>query len=116
MFAYRGWRRQWQDRKCGGALVWQLNDCWPVTSWAIVDYFLRKKPAYYAMYRVLAPIAVGVRRAHHDWSVCHARPAKKLAWDLFWAKEMNVCFKNLALKSLCLIWRLPQRMMASLRG
>lgn len=85
MFAYRGWRRQWgQKRKCGGALVWQLNDCWPVTSWAIVDYFLRKKPAYYSMMRSLTPLAVGVRRQHHDWSVCHARPAKKLTWEA-WA-------------------------------
>ena len=77
MFGYRGWRRQWgQKRHCGGALLWQLNDCWPVTSWSIVDYFLRKKPAYYAVRRVLAPIAVAVKRAHHDWSVVHARPAK----------------------------------------
>ena len=84
MFAYRGWRRQWgQARKCGGALVWQLNDCWPVTSWAIIDLFLRKKPAYYAMSRVLRPIAVGVRQKHHDWSVCHARPAKTLPWELW---------------------------------
>ena len=76
MFGYRGWRQRWgQKRLCGGALVWQLNDCWPVTSWAIVDYFLRKKPAYYAMRRVLAPVAVAVKRAHHDWSVVHARPA-----------------------------------------
>jgi beta-mannosidase len=74
MFGYRGWRRQWgQERFCGGALVWQLNDCWPVTSWSIVDYFQRKKPAYYAMRRVLAPIAVAVKRAHFDWSVVHAR-------------------------------------------
>lgn len=85
MFAYRGWRQQFGDeRKCGGALCWQLNDCWPVTSWAIVDYFLRKKPAYYAMARTLAPVAVGVRRVHADWSVVHARPAKSLDWEL-WA-------------------------------
>jgi beta-mannosidase len=85
MFGYRGWRRQWgDDRKCGGALVWQLDDCWPVTSWAIVDYYLRRKPAYYAMARVLAPIAIGVRRQHHDWSVTHAREPKKQAWEL-WA-------------------------------
>ncbi|KAI5272131.1 putative beta-mannosidase [Aureobasidium subglaciale] len=77
MYGYRGWRQQWgKKRLCGGALVWQLNDCWPVTSWAIIDYFQRKKPAYYAMRRVLAPIAVAVKRAHHDWSVVHARPAK----------------------------------------
>jgi beta-mannosidase len=30
-----------------GALIWQLNDCWPVTSWAIIDSNLLPKPAYY---------------------------------------------------------------------
>lgn len=46
MFGYRGWRKQWgEGRHCGGALVWQLNDCWPTTSWAIVDYYMRRKPA-----------------------------------------------------------------------
>lgn len=24
----------------GGVIVWQLNDCWPVISWAIADYFV----------------------------------------------------------------------------
>ena len=33
------------------------------------------------MQRCLTPVAVGVRRQHHDWSVCHARPAKKLTWE-----------------------------------
>jgi len=85
MFGYRGWRQQYgKARHCGGALVWQLNDCWPTTSWAIVDYFLRQKPSYYAMARVLAPVAVGVRREHHDWSVTHARPAKTSKFEL-WA-------------------------------
>ncbi|KAF1927066.1 glycoside hydrolase family 2 protein [Didymella exigua CBS 183.55] len=84
MFGYRGWRRQWgQERFCGGALVWQLNDCWPVTSWSIVDYFQRKKPAYYAMRRVLAPIAVAVKRAHFDWSVVHARVPPKSDFELW---------------------------------
>ncbi|KAI9753775.1 MAG: Leucine aminopeptidase 1 [Chaenotheca gracillima] len=91
MFGYRGWRKRWgQERFCGGALVWQLNDCWPVTSWAIVDYFLRKKPAYYALARVLAPIAVGVQRAHHDWSVVHARPAKTSDWEMWVVSSKTV--------------------------
>ncbi|KAJ5778752.1 Glycoside hydrolase family 2 immunoglobulin-like beta-sandwich [Penicillium odoratum] len=84
MFGYRGWRRQWGDeRHCGGALLWQLNDCWPTISWAIVDYFLRPKPAYYAVKRVLNPIAVGVRREHHDWSVVHAQPALSSQYELW---------------------------------
>ncbi|KAH0141825.1 putative beta-mannosidase, partial [Aureobasidium melanogenum] len=36
---------------------------------------------YYAMRRVLAPIAIAVKRAHHDWSVVHARPAKTSSYE-----------------------------------
>ncbi|PWY77030.1 beta-mannosidase [Aspergillus heteromorphus CBS 117.55] len=84
MFGYRGWRRQWGDeRHCGGALLWQLNDCWPTISWAIVDYFLRPKPAFYAVARVLKQVAIGVRREHHDWSVTHAQPPKTSKYELW---------------------------------
>ncbi|KAK6351054.1 hypothetical protein TWF718_004228 [Orbilia javanica] len=81
-YGYRGWRRQWGDsRRCGGALVWQLNDCWPGISWAIVDYYLRKKPAYYTIARALRPLGVGIQREHWDWSVTHARPLPKTKWE-----------------------------------
>jgi beta-mannosidase len=30
-----------------GSLYWQLNDVWPVTSWATVDYFGTYKAAHY---------------------------------------------------------------------
>ncbi|HTF08336.1 MAG TPA: glycoside hydrolase family 2 protein, partial [Asanoa sp.] len=35
--------------RCSGTIVWQLNDCWPVTSWAAVDGQGRKKPMWYAL-------------------------------------------------------------------
>ena len=31
-----------------GTLYWQLNDCWPVTSWAAVDGYGRKKLLWHA--------------------------------------------------------------------
>ncbi|HET8642500.1 MAG TPA: glycoside hydrolase family 2 protein, partial [Pseudonocardiaceae bacterium] len=34
---------------CMGSVVWQLNDCWPVTSWSAVDGDGRRKPMWYAM-------------------------------------------------------------------
>jgi beta-mannosidase len=34
---------------CVGAIVWQLNDCWPVVSWAAVDGAGRRKPLWYAL-------------------------------------------------------------------
>lgn len=66
--AYKTWRRDWADRRCGGVLVWQLNDCWPTVSWAVVDYYLIRKPAFYAISRALRPLDVGVVRTVHDWT------------------------------------------------
>jgi beta-mannosidase len=40
---------------CMGTIMWQLNDCWPVTSWAAVDGDGRKKPLWYALRRSFAP-------------------------------------------------------------
>ncbi|KAK0482107.1 glycoside hydrolase family 2 protein [Armillaria luteobubalina] len=67
--AYRLWRRNWRGKGreyTAGALVWQLNDCWPTTSWAIVDYFLRPKPAYFAVARELRSYTVGVTRKEKE--------------------------------------------------
>ncbi len=62
--AYQDFRRRWQKpgaRAVGGALVWQLNDCWPVTSWALIDSSGTVKPAWHAVRRALAPLAIAVR-------------------------------------------------------
>jgi len=32
-----------------GAIVWQLNDCWPVISWAAVDSHGHRKPLWHAL-------------------------------------------------------------------
>lgn len=45
--------RSWSPR-CMGAVVWQLNDCWPVTSWAAVDGDGRAKPLLHALRRAYA--------------------------------------------------------------
>ncbi|WMJ87463.1 beta-mannosidase [Anaerocolumna sp. MB42-C2] len=43
------WRRNWG--RCMGAIYWQLNDCWPVASWASVDYYGRWKALHYGAKR-----------------------------------------------------------------
>ncbi|OAA47912.1 beta-mannosidase [Metarhizium rileyi] len=66
--AYRLWKREWRGpgrEYCAGALVWQMNDCWPVTSWAICDYYMRPKHAYYTVKREMAPISIGMTRREH---------------------------------------------------
>lgn len=32
-----------------GTLLWQLNDCWPITSWSITDYSRQPKASWYAV-------------------------------------------------------------------
>jgi beta-mannosidase len=43
------------------AIFWMYNDCWPtVRSWTIVDYYLRRTPAFYPVKRAFAPLAVAL--------------------------------------------------------
>ncbi|WP_428935599.1 glycoside hydrolase family 2 protein [Streptomyces sp. ACT015] len=46
------WRSHWPA--CAGTVVWQLNDCWPVTSWAAIDGDGREKPLYHELRRLYA--------------------------------------------------------------
>ncbi|WP_406161171.1 glycosyl hydrolase 2 galactose-binding domain-containing protein [Streptomyces canus] len=46
------WRSHWPV--CAGTVVWQLNDCWPVTSWAAIDGDGREKPLYHELRRLYA--------------------------------------------------------------
>ena len=44
--------------RCMGALYWQLNDCWPVASWASVDGYGRYKALHYEAKRFFEPIHI----------------------------------------------------------
>ncbi len=54
------WFRSLQPHNMG-AIVWQLNDCWPVVSWAAIDGYGRKKPLWYALRGAYAPRLVTVQ-------------------------------------------------------
>jgi beta-mannosidase len=47
---------------CMGAVVWQLNDCWPVTSWAAIDGAGRPKPLYFELRRLYADRLLSLQR------------------------------------------------------
>ncbi|CAM5354160.1 beta-mannosidase [Streptomyces pilosus] len=53
------WRSHWPV--CAGTVVWQLNDCWPVTSWAAIDGDGREKPLYHELRRLYADRLLTVR-------------------------------------------------------
>ena len=57
-----------------GALIWQLNDDWPVVSWAAVDYNGHRKPLWYASRDFFAPRLATIQprisdeaREAHNW-------------------------------------------------
>lgn len=54
------WRRY--RGRCMGAIYWQLNDCWPVASWASIDSFGRWKQLHYAARKFFAPLLVSCER------------------------------------------------------
>jgi beta-mannosidase len=52
------WRRA--KERVSGTLYWQLNDCWPVASWASLDYYGRWKALHYAAKKFYAPVLVSI--------------------------------------------------------
>ena len=79
------WRRN--RGRCMGAIYWQLNDCWPVASWASVDYYGRWKALHYLAKRFFAPLLVsaceeGTNVSIHVSNESLRMVSGKLAWSL----------------------------------
>lgn len=88
-YAYNCWRREFRgpgEENCAGVLVWQLNDIWAGTSWALVDAELRRKPAFYITKRALAKVVVGMERSitKEPPYITTGYPPEKRALDI-WA-------------------------------
>jgi beta-mannosidase len=54
---------------CMGSLYWQLNDCWPVTSWSTLDYYGNWKAAHYQIKESFAPIYLAVTENENGYSI-----------------------------------------------
>ena len=52
------WRRN--KGRCNGSMYWQFNDCWPVCSWAGMDYFGNYKALQYTARHFNQPITISV--------------------------------------------------------
>lgn len=54
------WRRN--RGRCMGTLYWQINDNWPVASWASIDYYGRWKALHYMAAKFYAPVAISIQK------------------------------------------------------
>jgi beta-mannosidase len=43
------------NNRTNGSIIWQINDCWPVTSWALIDSELKPKLAYHFVKNIFSP-------------------------------------------------------------
>jgi len=67
--------------RCTGTLYWQLNDCWPVTSWSAIDSAGRKKPLWYATRRFFAPRLLTIQPIDGKLTLCAINDTDR-AWSV----------------------------------
>jgi len=68
--ALEHWRRR--RPRTMGSIIWQLNDCWQVASWSLIDYHLRPKASFYQVKRAYAPRALTLLQGRNGvelWAV-----------------------------------------------
>ena len=76
------WRRN--SERCHGAIYWQYNDCWPVASWAGIDYLKQFKALQY-------------RAKHFNAMLCVLAEMHKNRADIYVINDLRQDFKG----SLC---------------
>lgn len=57
---------------CAGGIFWMYDDCWGEIGWTIVDYYLRRKIAYYAVRRAFEPVRLILRQEDGHISILGA--------------------------------------------
>ena len=83
--------------RCMGALYWQLNDIWPVASWASIDYFGRYKALQYVAKRFFSPIMISCEEIGET----HTRPFVVMQPDVDYSTQARLSVTNETTKDVC---------------
>jgi beta-mannosidase len=80
---------------CMGSLYWQLNDCWPVTSWSTLDYYGNWKAAHYQVKESFAPILLAVTENLDGLSIISSNDNMEVKEGIATAKLIDFSGKEL---------------------
>ncbi len=89
--------------RCMGGVIWQFNDCWPVASWAMVDYFGRWKAVMYYAKRFFAPLMLSCEEEG-----MHTAAPNLNVQPFEYEKSIRLCAANetLSEKNVTVFWEL----------
>jgi len=113
--------------RCHGSIVWQINDCWPVVSWAALDSgtnaagetVARRKPLWYAMRDAYAdhlltiqtadgaPRLVLVNDATTDWTAGGTIELRRFSGDVVASARYEVLVPARAKADVAIDFDLP---------
>ena len=91
------WRRH--RGRCMGAIIWQLNDCWPGVSWSSIDSHGRWKALHYYEKRFFAPVLISCQEEgilSQNTNVNTQFPPKKMTARLNVSNETRAHFRGRA--------------------
>lgn len=52
-----------------GMVYWMLNDCWPASGWAMIDYYALPKAALYGFKQSAKPVRASIERKNGEYKV-----------------------------------------------
>jgi beta-mannosidase len=91
---------------CMGSLIWQLNDCWPVTSWSLIDSELKTKIAYDVVKESFESVIISVKEEENRYDIYIINDSLKsfqenlslcisdFDGNVLWKKKINVNVKK----------------------
>ena len=80
---------------CMGSLYWQLNDCWPVTSWSTLDYYGNWKASHYQVKESFAPTLLMVTEITNGFSIIGSNDNLEVQKGILNAKLIDFSGKEL---------------------
>jgi len=92
--------------RCMGTIYWQLNDCWPVASWASIDYCGRLKALHYKARHFFAPLLLSCEEEglHTQNTNANAEP-----YEVAQSVRFNVANDTLQPHNVTVRWELRDR-------